>query len=567
MVEALVLARREHLDPDLREAFALSGTAHLLAISGFHVGVFAGLLLGLLRLLSVLPQRALPMAAVGSWIYVLSIGAPDAAARAALLFTLLAMARLRGVPPMSVGTLASALLVLLLMNPGALVSVGFQLSFAGTWGILVLRKPVSGLLRRGWGKGGGAPDGSPLSWLKDGTDGLAAGISATLPTLPLLAWHFDRISLVGIPATLLAAPLVSLAIPGIATTLVLSVVAPVPATFLAGGVVLLLDLLRTMVMWAAELPGASLWVSRGGLLLFLGGGGGVLLLLRQLGVGRIRAQARWGVSTLVGFAALLLRPLLPGPERMELHLLDVGQGDAVALRLPDTRWVLVDAGPAGAGFDAGARRVVPHLRREGVRRVDLLVLSHAHLDHLGGAPAVLRNLEVGGVLEPARLHPSRAYRETLELGRTREIPWWPAQAGTSVLWGEVRFSVLHPDPAHPEREANEDSVILLVEWGEIAILLTGDAYGAQEVALLPELPRLTVLKAGHHGSRTSTSQPLLDRTRPELTLLSLGDGNRYGHPHAEVMDRLQASGTRVIRTDWDGSTVIRLTRGGRWSLR
>ncbi|MEX0842936.1 MAG: ComEC/Rec2 family competence protein, partial [Gemmatimonadota bacterium] len=205
MVEALVLARREHLDPDLREAFAHSGTAHLLAISGFHVGVVAGLLMGLLRLLGLRPRRAAIGAAVGCWIYVLGIGAPHAAVRAALLLTLLAVARVRGRPIVPVGALATALLTLLVLDPRNLASIGFQLSFAGTGGLVLLRRPLTnladGLSRRVRGRPisrGRSARGPAEGLLKGGSDGLVTGIAATLPTLPLLAWHFDRISLVGI---------------------------------------------------------------------------------------------------------------------------------------------------------------------------------------------------------------------------------------------------------------------------------------------------------------------------------------------------------------------------------
>ncbi len=589
MVEALVMARREHLDPDLRAAFGLSGTAHLLAISGFHVGVVAGLLLAFLRLAGLHPRRSALFAALGAWGYVLSIGAPDAALRASVLLSLLALARIRGRPAFSVGTLSTAFLGLLVVDPGALRSVGFQLSFAGTLGLVTLRGPMEVWVDRGWRRLGRTPPrrrpgaGTGERWLRGSSEGLVAGIAATLPTLPFLAWHFDRISLVGIPATLAIAPWISLAIPGIGAALAVSLVYLPAAGFLAGGVDLLLAGVEAMVLWTAHLPGAAFWVSRAGLMGAGVGGGLAWGVLRRWTAGRIRPRVRTAIATLAGIVGVLLAPLAPGPATLDLHLIDVGQGDALALRLPDGGWVAVDAGPRSAGWDAGARRVVPYLRREGVRRLEALVLSHPHLDHIGGAPALLREFPVRGVLDPAHPVPSRPYLELQEKARDRGVSWWPAREGQVLRRRGVEIRVLHPDPSAPPLhrgeplfgdgslpatlDANDLSVVLLVSFGEAHLLLTGDAYAWVEEAILPHLPPLTVLKLGHHGSRTSTSASLLEAVRPRWALIPVGDGNRYGHPHPEVEERLERVGARVLRTDRDGSVRLRIRPDGRVSVR
>ncbi len=584
MVEALVLARREHLDPELRAAFARSGTAHLLAISGFHVGVVAGLLLATFRMAGARPRKAAALAAAGSWLYVLGIGAPDAALRAAVLLTLLAAARARGVPAVPVGTLSTAFIGLLVASPGSLASVGFQLSFAGTLGLVTLRRPVERSIQRLWiAAGGKAPRAGPAAdpgerWLRGSSEGVAAGVAATLPTLPLLAWHFDQVSVVGVVATLTASPVVALAIPGIGAALLLSVVSPPLGDFLAGGVGLMLAIVEALVRWWAAWPGAALWVSRPALLASVGAGCGTTVLLARAFAGRIRAPTRRVLGTAAGTVAVLLLPLLPGGRTLDLHLMDVGQGDAVAVRLPGGSWIAVDAGPASAGWDAGARRVVPYLRRHGVRRLEALVLTHAHLDHLGGAASVLRGLPVRGVLEPGRVTASAAYLATLEAGRETGTAWWVSDAGARIVRDGVEIHVLHPSPPRrdpasarapdegPGTDPNRVSVVLLLQWGDASILLTGDAYAEVELALLPLLPsRLTVLKAGHHGSRTSTSAELLDATRPAVVAIPVGDGNRYGHPHPEVVERIEARGAVVYRTDRDGSFRIRIRRDGRWS--
>ncbi len=571
MVEAIVLARREHLDPEVREAFALSGTAHLLAISGFHVGVVAGLLLGLLRLGRLGPRRCEAGAVAGCWLYVLGIGAPDAAVRAALLLTLLVGARLRGQPVVAAGALGTAFLLLLCIDPGWLSSIGFQLSFAGTAGLVFIRKPLSGAVDRAWRRITRMPPprrrddlGSRL--VKGGTDGLGVGIAATLPTLPLLAWHFDRFSLLGIPLTLAVAPIVATAIPGVGASLLLSLLPGGLGGFLAGGTDVLLGGTRRLVVGSASLPGASLWVSRQELVVGMFAGLATHVLLGRIRPGRIRAPVRRTGASGVAATLLLLLPLFPRGGALEVHVVDVGQGDAVALRYPSGSWILIDTGPRSPWFDAGERRVVPYLRRHGVRTLEAVVLTHPHLDHIGGAPAVFSALGVRGVLDPSRAQGSRPYLEVMEAASEAGIWWWQGIEGRSFDRDGVRVEILHPDSATLAdpvlTDPNDLSIVLLVQWGDAAVLLTGDAPVEVERRILDRLPRLAVLKVGHHGSRTSTSMELLERTDPRMAVIPVGDGNQFGHPHPLVSDRLARVEVPVYRSDRDGDVRFRIRRDG-----
>lgn len=573
VVEALVLARREHLDPDLREAFALSGTAHLLAISGFHVGVVAGLLLGLFRIFGARRRPSEVGAVLGCWAYVLGIGGPDAAVRAALILSLLAAARLRGRPVVASGALGTALLLLLAVDPRWMGSIGFQLSFAGTGGLVLLREPVARGFDRIWLRWIGTPlptarARSPgMRLVRGGADGIAAGIAATLPTLPLVAWHFDRISLLGILATVVIAPVVATAIPGIGASLLLSLLPGGAGEFLAGGTGLLLQGVARFVLWVSSLPGASFWVARDDLIAALGSGVVVHFLLRWIGsAGRIGATVRHIAATTAGVAIVLLLPVLPLRGALELHMIDVGQGDAVALRFPSGRWALVDTGPRSFSFDAGVRRVLPYLRRQGARDLEAIVLTHPHLDHIGGAPALISEMNVRGVLDPSWATGSSDYLAVLQAARSSGASWWPALDGQSFEVDGVRVRVLHPDPGTVDRDRlsdeNDLSVVLLLEWGEAAVLLTGDAPAGVEGRILDEVPHLTVLKVGHHGSRTSTSRELLERARPSVALIPVGDGNQFEHPHSEVVRRLRNAGTDIYRTDRDGDIQLTIRSNG-----
>jgi competence protein ComEC len=562
LAAALIWARKEGLDPEIREAFARAGTAHLLAISGFHVGVVAGLLLLLLGSLGPPHAARFLLATVGVWLYVSAIGAPDAALRAALLFSALALGRLwnRSVSPL--GALASAFLIFLLLDPGALTRSGFQLSFAGALGLVLSYRSV-----RDW-----LSSKSRGRLLPSVIMAVAAGVAATLATLPLVAWHFGRVSLIGIPVTLLAAPLVALAIPGIFGSLLLSVGHPGLGGILARGVELNLQLFTALIQGAATLPFASVWVSRPTVVAgTVGAAMAALALQLRPELRKTRRSLFIGWSVVV---ALLAGPLVTHSMTrgvLELVVLDVGQGDALLLRSPGGRWILVDAGPRSEPFDAGARTVLPYLRRRGVRALDLLVLTHPDMDHVGGAPALLRELPVRGIADPGDAAGKDVFLEVLQVAQEREVPWRILQAGDSLGVDGVALRIVGPEPEEGGRngdDGNASSLVLEVRFGAFAALLTGDAPASSELRFLPRLlaPRIQILKVGHHGSSTSTTPELLERAEPEAALVSVGRRNRYGHPHLEVLQRLRVSGVRVLRTDTEGSLVVKARRDGSYQL-
>jgi len=559
---ALVWARKDGLTPEIRESFARAGTAHLLAISGFHVGVVAGVLLLLLGLLGLSHPVRFLLSSIGVWIYVLSIGVPDAAFRAALLLSILALGRTanRAVAPL--GALATAFLAFLVFDPGALLRPGFQLSFTGASGLVVGYRPVSRWISN---RSGGR---LPLYLCQ----GMAAGVAATMATLPLVAWHFGRVSLVGIPLTLLVTPLVALAIPGIFLSLLLSLVHSGLARFLASGVELNLELLLVIVRGAAALPFASAWVSQAtvlaGSLAF-----GMAILFLSIGP-RMRKVSR---PTLLGMA--VVAGLLLGPPALhlldlgvlELVVLDVGQGDAALLRSPGGRWVLVDAGPRTRTFDAGARIVLPYLRRRGVEALDLLILTHPDMDHVGGAASILEEFPVGAILDPGVATGTEVFLDALEAAQGRGVPWHVIDAGDSLKLDGMALRVLAPE-AREEDGAEEDknafSLVLEVRYGAFTALLTGDAPAESEERFLLRLrsPRIQVLKVGHHGSSTSTTRELLERTNPEVALISVGRRNRFGHPDPGVLARLRGAGARVFRTDLEGVLVVRARQDGSYRV-
>jgi competence protein ComEC len=557
LVSALVLARKDGLDPEVREAFARAGTAHLLAISGFHVGVVA-------LLLSVAAARIVParrpaglVATLGVWLYVVLIGLPDAAVRAALLLTLAAVGRSTGRPVHGLGALSAALVGFLVVDPGALARPGFQLSFAGSAGLIVgVRKVEAGLA-----------SGLREPQLGRLRSAVAAGIVATLATWPVAAWHFDRISLVGIPATLVGTPLVAAAIPGIFAALAVEPLLPGAAAFLAGAVDLLLDLLVGAMTAVARPDLAVLPVARPTLV-----AGAVGLVGGHWLAGRAPPVGRGGRRVLLvagAGAAILVSPVARGvgaTGELEIRVLDVGQGDAIAIRSPRGRWILVDAGPQPPdGASPHGTRVVRGLRRAGAGRMELVVVTHPDLDHIGGLPAVLAALPVRAVAGPGRIRGTAPYRRALGGAREEPAPWRVLERGDVLHLDGVDLRVLHPPPTSHGADAhgvNGASVVLHLRFGAFTALLTGDAPAAVEEAAARGLGAVDLLKVGHHGSATSSSSAFLSRVRPGVAIIPVGRRNRYGHPEAGVLQRLHRWAGEVWRTDVHGEVRIRARRDG-----
>jgi competence protein ComEC len=557
LVAALTLARREGLDRDLQDSFARSGIAHLLAISGFHVGVIAGIVLSALGACGVGARRRELGAASAAWVYVALIGFPDAACRAATMLALVALSRARGRPSARWAPVGAALLLLVAVEPSKLSSPGFQLSFAGVAGLVAWSGPLSRAVRRPLGR----------RCPRELATAVAAGMAATLATLPVVAWHFERVSLVGIPATLVATPLVSLALSGALLSLALDFVSHTAASFVAGGVSVLLAALEVVARTSAAWPWANVWITRTSV---AAGTCGLLVATWLARRPRIGAKARRLLVATYVASGVLAWPLLlalQGRGSLELLLIDVGQGDAIAIRTPLGRWLLVDAGPAGRDADPRAHVVVRALRARGVGRLEALVLTHPDLDHIGGAGPVLTSLDVRAVYDPGLPASKADYVTVLEAAAARGVPWRAARAGERIEVDGVALQVLHPaDSLPPNVESNATSVVIHLTYGQFDALLTGDAYTDVDRALAPTLGHLEVLKVGHHGSDTSTDSLLLARTRPELALISVGRMNRYGHPSPRVVARLERSGADVRRTDLEGTLSVLARPDGRYRV-
>lgn len=557
LAEALVLGRRETMDRGVAERFAASGLVHLLAISGSHVALVATVLMLLARVARMRRETAAWLTIALVTLYLAMIGAPPSAVRSGVMtaLTLLTLVLQRPSSPYSI--IAASAFAIVAVDPMSVLDAGVQLSFAGVLGILVLRRTmldrVPARLRKGR--------------LRPLTESLVVSVAAFVATAPVAAHHFGQAAPISILANLPAIPLTSLALVGIGAACAFEPLAPAFARLVADGASLALDGLQRVVDVAAAVPGGHAAVARPAWWLWAAAAVSFLLVLQWSA--RMRRQVRWALAPAAAGAAFLLLPLAAAPARgLEVAFLDVGQGDAIAIHTPADRWLLVDAGPADDDFDAGARRVLPYLRAHGATRIEALVLTHPHTDHIGGAAAVMRGMAVGRLVEPGLAFGTPVYLRTLTTAETRHVPWAAARQDRVLRIDGVELTFLWP-PAYvldAPADANDISAVVRLRYGAFSMLLTGDAPAFVEhdlVARYGDGLRASVLKAGHHGSRTASSQEFLETVHPALAVISCGRRNEYGHPAPETVSRLREDGIEVARTDRDGTVTVDVDPGGR----
>lgn len=538
LVRAMVLGDRTGLSPETAETFRIAGTYHVLALSGAQVALVSALLIGGLRRLGLGPRGVAFAVSPLLAFYAEVVGAQTPVVRATVMAVILVSGGGLGLGAEMGNLLGLAALALLAPHPSAVGGVGFQLSFVATLGIIVLTAPLADWLPR-----------LPLRLER----GLAASIAAQAVLAPLLVLHFHRLAPAAVILNLLAVPLAgAVLLTGmalLATAATAPALAAQPAWLAAAcarGLLLSGEVVRLVPGLDLRLPDPTY----AALALSLAGAVGVMAVPRRRGA----------VLLLVaGHGALVVGGGPTSDGRMALTVLDVGQGDALVIRSPRGRVWLVDVGGAWpeTGFDAGESVVAPFLWSQGIRRIQAIVLTHAHRDHVGGLASLLDDFPVGEVWEgpaPAR---DRVYRATDAVLARAEVIRRTVVRGVAAEWDGIAVRIRGPAAPgpRPATTRNDDSLVVELDYGHVRMLLAGDIEGTGESRL--SVGPMTVLKVPHHGSVSSSSPGFVARIHPRVAIVSVGARNPFGHPGAPVLARYRSAGSRLLRTDRDGAVSVR----------
>jgi competence protein ComEC len=558
----ILLGERSGIPRETKEALIDAGVAHILAVSGCRVLIYAGMLMTALGALRI-PRRVRPFLAVPALLFYMALaGCHPPVVRGTVMAVAFIIARGAGRRAGSLNALGLAALLILAVDPRELFDAGFQLSFGAVLAILSFMPggdaPVTTPAERGFA-------GLLARWT---VRSISLSVVVSLGTFPLTAALFDRVSIVGVLTNIVVVPASGAAmILGTIALMAGAISSPLGAAYAALDGLLIRWMIR-FSLFAASLPFASVETGRFGVPETIAWYAAMVFLTRR------NNRRRAAQSLAVLLASLnVLAFRVPDPARapangnLRVSMIDVGEGDAILIEFPRGGTLLVDAGPLTRARDAGRKTVLPFLKMRRIRSLDILLVTHPDADHAGGAASIVRGVPVGSVIETAGGGATGAFRSYHDAARERGSPLSRAWRGERIdVPGCARLYMLWPPRAGMTGGAlggssptNNASLVCKLVYGGVSFLFTGDAEKDAESRIVRSYGsflRSDVLKVAHHGSDSGTSGEFLRAVRPGLALISAGLHNKFGHPSPVLLNRLHAAGARVIRTDVHGAVLL-----------
>ncbi|MBD3289919.1 DNA internalization-related competence protein ComEC/Rec2 [candidate division KSB1 bacterium] len=553
LLKGLILGERGEILPEVKEAFGKTGVMHVLAVSGLHVGFIVLIFGGLFRLLFIPFRMASILTMFAALFYMALIGFKPPVVRATILVELYLLSTLLQRQANVYNLVSVAALIILLIDPIQLFQPSFQLSFVAVLAIIYFYRILKSTLEKFefYRKAASIP---LLNYV---LELFLVSLAASCGTLPLTVYYFEKLPILSLFLNILVIPAVGLIIASGFIFILFAGIMWSVSEVLASGLQTVIDGLIRFIRMIADLPVSFVPVYQAELLHIIAAYI-FLILVFNLNNSRVR---RICATVFVAIILLISMESVAGSERcLEVTILDVGQGDASFIRFPNGTNMLIDGGDCTEYVNAGQRHVLPFLKRQGIGKIDILMLSHADNDHVGGLPYILRNIEVGRVIDSGREADHEFYRDYRHLIDSLKIDYQSMKACEVVLEArDLGVFVFNPKDSLQYDDINNASLVLKIIYGDVSFLYTGDIEEPAEEYLLcyRDALRCNVLKVAHHGSNTSSMDEFLHYANPEYAVISVGAYNRFNHPSERVIERLKKYGTKIIQTDENGAVIFK----------
>ena len=543
VLEALLLGESKRMPPSINKSLQNTGLYHLFAISGAHIAIISFLLFSVFKFLRFPSKLSYILLIVSLLLYTFLVEGRASVMRATIMALAFLLGKLTWRDVNLLNTISLAAFFLLLLNPFTLLDVGFQLTFAATYCIILF---IPRLIKF-----------FPSLPLRI-SEIAVLSITALLGVIPFMAYTFNRVTFSSLILNYAAIPLIGIIMACGFVFLPLSFIFPFLAHLLAKAIHFLIFFFTSSAHFFDSPSFLSYRIPTPHPLIIIGYF--LFLFLTLLPPKMKKLKIIFLFCFLAFFALLITYPFPSSSRTLKCTFIDVGQGDSILIEFPGTKKMLIDGGGDPLeSFDVGEHIVSPFLFRKGIKKINFLVLTHAHPDHLNGLKAVVRTFRISEYWEAFSPRRDESYRELKESLPTH-IPQKRTFRGHFIQEGKVRVEILHPERGELFVNAveNNQSLVLRVDYGKTTFLLTADIEADAEKEILENgiEVRCQALKSPHHGSTSSSSQDFLDKASPRIVVISVGEGNRHGFPDIDVLERYKKIGAEVFRTDLQGAVEV-----------